>query len=236
MLHIACVEDSPEEFAVLSQAIEQYGKEADLEFKITHFSNAERFLESFECQFDIIFLDIALPEMSGMELAGSIRKRDEQVPIIFVTSLAQFAVNGYEVGAFDFIVKPVVYGDFAFKMKRLLKRMATSPIAKIIISSSSQRIVLPSNEIYYVEIIGHTIIYHTAKGNFETYDTMRNVESRLEGHNFAKCNACYLVNLAFVEGVQGYDLTVHDEVIVISHPRKKEFMAKLHEYYGKGTH
>ncbi|MBP5092077.1 MAG: response regulator transcription factor [Bacilli bacterium] len=236
MYSIACVEDSQNEFELLSQAIERFKGENGLDLRVTHFSNAERFLESFACQFDIIFLDIALPEMSGMDLAAAIRKSDAEVPIIFVTSLAQFAVNGYEVGAFDFIVKPVVYGDFAFKMKRLMKHMSTSSVAKIIISSSSQRIVLASNEIFYVEIIGHTIIYHTSKGNFDTYDTMRNVEAKLAGHNFAKCNACYLVNLAFVESVSGYDLTVHGETIAISHPRKKEFMSVLHEFYGKGIH
>ncbi|MCR5491701.1 MAG: LytTR family DNA-binding domain-containing protein [Bacilli bacterium] len=236
MFHVACVEDSPEEFASLSQEILQFGKEASIDFKITHFSNAERFLESFSCQYEIIFLDIALPEMSGMELAAAIRKSDNNVPIIFVTSLAQFALNGYSVGAFDFVVKPLAHGDFAFKMKRLMNHMATTHVAKIVISSSSRRIALASNEIYYVEIIGHTIIYHTSKGNFETYDTMRNVEAQLTGYNFAKCNACYLVNLAFVETVQGYDLTVHDEIITISHPRKKEFMAALNDFYGKRTH
>ncbi len=236
MYHIACVEDSPNEFALLSEAIERFAKENQLELKVTHFSSAERFLESFSCQFDIIFLDIALPEMSGMQLAEAIRRSDDNVAIIFETSLAQFAVEGYRVGAFDFIVKPVVYEDFAFKMKRLMKHMATSSVAKIIISSSSERVVLVSNEIYYVEIIGHTLIYHTAKGNFETYDTMRNVEANLRGYGFGKCNSCYLVNLAFVEGVRGYDLTVHGEVLAISHPRKKEFMATLHEFYGKGIH
>ena len=172
MYRIACVEDSPNEFELLAQSIERFKAENDLDLRVTHFSNAERFLESFACQYDIIFLDIALPEMSGMALAAAIRKTDTTVPIIFVTSLAQFAVNGYEVGAFDFIVKPVVYGDFSFKMKRLMQHMATSSVAKIIISSSSQKTVLVSNEIYYVEIIGHTIIYHTSKGNFETYDTI----------------------------------------------------------------
>ena len=234
MYRIACVEDSPKEFELLSQSIEKFQSENNIDLRVTHFSNAERFLESFACQYDIIFLDIALPEMSGMALAAAIRKTDTTVPIIFVTSLAQFAVNGYEVGAFDFIVKPVVYGDFAFKMKRLMQHMATSSVAKIIISSSSQKTVLVSNEIFYVEIIGHTIIYHTSKGNFETYDTMRNVEAKLSNYNFAKCNACYLVNLAFVEAVQGYDLTVHGETIAISHPRKKEFVAALNEFYGKG--
>ncbi|MBQ7242980.1 MAG: response regulator transcription factor [Bacilli bacterium] len=235
MYRVACVEDSDLEFAALSEAIERFGRENDEDLRVTRFSNAERFLEAFASQFDIIFLDIALPEMSGMELAGSIRKTDTEVPIIFVTSLAQFAIKGYEVGAFDFIVKPVTYGDFAFKMKRLMKRMSSSSVAKIIISSSSQRIVLASNEICYVEIAGHTITYHTTKGVYETYDTMRNVEASLAGHDFAKCNACYLVNLAFVEAVQGYDLTVHGETIAISHPRKKEFMAILHEFYGRGT-
>ncbi len=235
MYNVAIVEDSMDEFATLNDALLRYGKESGSEFRIVHFINAERFLEAFDCKFDIIFLDIALAEMTGMELAQSIRKTDKNVPIIFVTSLAQFAIKGYEVSAFDFIVKPVVYGDFAFKMKRLMNHMKTSPVTKIVISSSSKRVVLPSNEIYYVEITGHTIAYHTASGVIEAYDTLRNAEAALSDYGFAKCNSCYLVNLAFVDGVQGYDLLIAGDRLAISHPRKKEFMKILHDYYGKGV-
>lgn len=236
MYKIACVEDSLNEYEALSSALQRYGKEADLDLRLFHYPSAERFLSAFACNYDIIFLDIALPEMSGMELASAIRRTDAEVAIIFVTSLAHFALKGYEVGAFDFIVKPVIYEDFAFKMKRLMKRLKENPNTKVVISSSSKQIVIPSNEIYYVEIIGHTIIYHTSNGDIETYDTLRNVEANLSDYGFAKCNSCYLVNLAFVEGVEGYDLTIAGKKLAISHPRKKEFMHTLHAYFGNRTH
>ena len=233
MYTIASVEDSPLEYEALSKAIDRFNAENKVEIRLVHFKSAELFLSSFACNFDAIFLDIALPGISGMDLAKSIRKTDKDVTILFITSLAQFAINGYEVDAFDFIVKPIVYGDFEFKMKRLVRRLSTKESAKVVISTSAKQVAVSSSEIYFVEISGHTILYHTAHGDFEAYDSLRNVESKLGAYNFVKCNSCYLVNLAYVDGVEGFDLLLKDHRLAISHPKKKDFMKTLNAYYGR---
>ena len=137
--------------------------------------------------------------------------------------------------AFDFLVKPIVYGDFAFKAKRLLKRLDSKGGTKVIISSAGKQFAVSSNEIYFVEISGHTLVYHTSSGDYEVYETLRNVEEKLAKYHFARCNSCYLVNLAYVDGVEGHDLKLGKYTLAISHPKKKDFMKTLNAYYGKGS-
>ena len=98
--------------------IRQYYNSDATKYAITVYDKAELLLNNFQTGYDIIFLDIKLPGMDGMQLSHEIRKIDPIVTIIFVTNLVQFAVKGYEVSAFDFVVKPVSYSDFALKLKR----------------------------------------------------------------------------------------------------------------------
>ena len=234
MIRIAIVEDQQTEYDTLSRHLERYQKEKNIEIRSVWYKTAESFLEAYSSNYDLVLMDIALPAMSGMEAAAALRRIDQTVGLIFVTNLAQFAVKGYEVSAYDFIVKPVDYPDFSFKMDRFISYFEGKGGVKIIIESRARQTVILSTSIRYVEINGHTIIYHTTEGDFETYDTMKNVEAKLKDCGFARCNACYLVNLHFVDAVEGFDLLIGKERLIISHPRKKEFLTALNQYFGKG--
>ena len=93
-------------------------------------------MSDYKPVYDIIFLDIDMPTMNGIELAKYIRKMDGEVSIVFVTNMAKYAINGYEVDADDFIVKPVRYGNFKLKLDRVIKKhgskknVPTSPCTK----------------------------------------------------------------------------------------------------------
>lgn len=80
----------------------------------------------------------------------------------------------------------------------------------------------------------HRIVYHTEDGDFETYGTLKDVESKLPPQHFSRCNSCYLVNLKFVVSVRDYTCDVAGEKLKVSQPRKKEFMKALGDYIGGG--
>ena len=107
MISIAVVEDDLEYQSQLLQYIEQYKKEHKVQCKVAVFSNGLNFLEDYKGGGDLVFMDIAMPHMNGLEAAAALRKRDAEVCLIFITSLAQYALKGYEVNAFDFLVKPL---------------------------------------------------------------------------------------------------------------------------------
>lgn len=124
-VRVAVVEDDEKAAATLKQYLTRYGEENQISFKIGMYSNAISILEQYSANYDIIFMDIRMPYLNGMDAAHRLRVLDSTVALIFVTSLTQYAVSGYEVDAMDYIIKPVNYYDFALKLSRVLKRIGT---------------------------------------------------------------------------------------------------------------
>ena len=112
MIRIGIVDDEKQERDQLKQALARFGAENGTELNVQEFDCATVYLAAQDRDFDILFLDIDMPQMSGMELAEKIRETDQDVILIFCTNLQQFALNGYSVGALGFIVKPIQWYSF----------------------------------------------------------------------------------------------------------------------------
>lgn len=79
----------------------------------------------------------------------------------------------------------------------------------------------------------HQIIYHTSKGDFKTYGVLKDLEKDLKSFNFSLCNSCFLVNLEYVERIDGYNVIVNNTKLLISHPKRKNFLKELSLYLGQ---
>lgn len=111
MYRVLIVEDNEAEADALKKCIERYGRERGERFDLRLAKSAVEYVSSSE-PYSLVFMDIDLPGINGLEAAILMRLTDTVTPIIFVTNLAQYAVRGYEVNALDFIVKPVSYYNF----------------------------------------------------------------------------------------------------------------------------
>ena len=112
MIRIGIVDDEKQERDQLKQALARFGAENGTELNVKEFDCAAVYLAAQDRDYDILYLDIDMPQMSGMELAEKIRETDQDVILIFCTNLQQFALNGYSVGALGFIVKPIQWYSF----------------------------------------------------------------------------------------------------------------------------
>lgn len=175
-----------------------------------------------------------MPGVDGMSATKELRRLDKNVKIIFVTSLAQYAIKGYEVNAFDFVVKPVNYYTFAMKLDRLMENYREKEGASIIIKANNSFIKTPVSDIKYIEVSDHKLIVHTISNDFETYDTLSNYLNLLKNEPFALCNRCYLVNLKYVNKVNKDAVYIGNNCIQMSRRKYKEFMHSLNKYLGNG--
>lgn len=232
-IRVAIVEDDLKAAETLQGHLERYGQENGLQFKVRTFANPITFLEPYTADYDLVYMDIQMPLMNGMDAAHCLRDLDEKVALVFVTSLTQYAIEGYQVNAMDYIVKPFNYYDFALKLTRILERIPPHEGEDLLVPTEVGNVRLNIDSIRYVEVQGHHLIYHTSRGEYTQYSSLSKVEAQLEGRNFARCNSCYLVNLQYVEGIQGYTVTVAGEELKISQPRKKQFARQVEEYIGK---
>ena len=231
---VAIVEDTPAEADTLKEYFSRFGAEKGVDFKITHFESAEPFLEKYRPVYDLVLMDIALPKINGMEAAVRLRELDRTTTIIFVTNMAQFAVRGYEVDAFDFVVKPVSYSNFALKLQRALNKLGTRRDTEVLVSMADGLYRIASSQIKYIEISGHRMVYHTTDGTIKAYGNLKEVESVLSGKMFVRCNSCYLVNLNYVYAIRGYTVVVDGDELQICRPRKKAFVQAVNDYLGGG--
>ena len=115
-IQIAIVEDDKLASDTIKEYILRYGKENSLQFGISQYSDAVGLLDQYSAEYDIIFMDIQMPYMNGMDAAHRLRTLDQKVILIFTTSLAQYAIEGYSVDAMAYLLKPINYYEFAMKL------------------------------------------------------------------------------------------------------------------------
>ncbi len=230
MIRIAIVEDDKNQAALLENHIKQFAKHGNKAVDVRIFYNVINFLDPYTADYDIVFMDIMMPMMNGMDASRVLREKDENVMLIFVTSMRQYAVQGYEVDAADFIVKPVSYLEFALKFTRALARLEKGQSKTIVIKTKSGFVRLSPDQITYVEVSGHYCVFHTKNSEYKQYQTIKNVEANLNTGSFERCNNYLLVNLAYVEKIDGMSVFVGGDELQISNPRKKAFTEAFAKY------
>ena len=197
------------------------------------YADAYELLENYRADFDVLFMDIQLNMMTGMEAAERIRRQDSRVLIVFVTNLAQYAVEGYQVNAFDFILKPVDYNGFAMKLDRIARELEhRSDDVFVNLKTKDGYVRLNVARIAYVEVRAHDLIYHADGETVAVRGTLKNAASELEGRYFGLCNSCYLVNLACVKRANKTVVLNTGEELPISQGKRKQFLSELAKYMG----
>ncbi|MCI9518297.1 MAG: response regulator transcription factor [Clostridia bacterium] len=235
MIRIAIVEDEKIEHERIRECLDFVSEREKIEFDISDFYSAPSFLCDYEPIYDIVLMDIEMPEMNGMEAAKKLRVIDQTVILLFVTNMAQYAVSGYEVDALDFIVKPIEKYHFALKMSRAVSRTTRRTEREIIVDGEGEVLSISLPQIVYLEVIGHYVYWHISGDRVvKEYSTMKNAENRIlrGGANFVKCNRCYLVNLRYVEAVKKDTVIIGKDRLSISRPQRKAFLNAFVKYIG----
>ena len=167
-----------------------------------------------------------------METARRLREKDEKVCLLFVTHLANFAVEGYSVHALDFLVKPVSYENFGMKLERALTAAERARKKEILIAATQGERRVRIDELFYVEVMNHTLLYHTKEGVLSVRGSIRDCEERLSPYDFARCNKSYLVNMNYVTEIRRNEIRVDGDLLPIGSSRRQEFLRQLTEFMG----
>lgn len=183
-------------------------------------------------EFDIVFLDIDMPQMSGIELARKLHDLQPNVIIIFITNFIQYAPDGYEVGAFRYLMKDQIYNKlnyyFDLAVKEVVKRRRI-----ITIQINGEHIDIPVSNILYMESQGRLIVMHLTN-NFRTsyqfYGNMTELEQKLEILGFLRVHKSYLVNMEYIEIFQCKKLELKGKICI---PLSERRYSKLKQQYLK---
>lgn len=224
MLRVAVAEDEESFQGQMKDYLERYRQESGKEISVFFYRTGKELAEHYQPVYDILLMDIQMPDMDGMEAAESIRKVDENVVILFITNLAQYAIRGYEVGALDYVLKPVTYDLFKLKFTRAVGRVESRIGAQLVLNTGSSLRRISTQDILFVEVEKHNLHYHTTEGEFVVRGTMQNAEKELAEHHFAKCNHWYLVNLLRISQITRNSVTVAGHELEISRRSRAAFL------------
>jgi DNA-binding LytR/AlgR family response regulator len=229
---IAIVEDDDFSSHKIEDYINKYSKEKKYEFTIFKFKDGDEITSNYEAIYDIIFLDIEMKRQNGMDTAKKIRTFDQEVIIIFITNMSQYAIKGYAVNALSFLLKPVPYFAFSQELEKSIKRCDSKKGGSVLVPTSKGLIKLDTKNILFIESIKHQLYIHTKKDVYIIRDTMKHMEEELKKYHFYRCHSGYLVNFLQVDSIVKDEVIINNQYIKISRPRKKEFIEAFTNYLG----
>lgn len=232
MYRIAVVEDSPFDQRQLTEFLHRYEKETGAVFQIDLFSDGSELMKEYPPNLDILFMDIMMDRLDGLKTARLVRRQDTRVILIFVTSMLQYAVQGYSVDALDFLVKPVTYMGLKVRLDRAVLRLQKTASHLLEIRNSEGTFFIAASDICYLETFNHKVIVHTKDKAIPANASLRSLEKELTGLPFFRCHTSFLVNLNYVDRIQGNDIWVNDRLLSISRYRRREFLEAWAAYLG----
>lgn len=232
-IRAALVDDEPAFRSLMRGYLQRYAAEGQLECELHEYPSGLDFLSDAKVAYDLVLLDVEMPHLDGIETARRLRKTDQTVGIIFVTNMAQYAIHGYEVNAIDYIVKPVEYFTFAYKLKKALRFCALRQEKELVLIQETGMVRLPYSSIYYLAKEKNYIVYHSDSGIFRERGTMAEKKSAFLESGFAECSSGCVVNLSHVSRVKQEEVWVGSEIIPISRSKRRSFLNALMDYYGR---
>lgn len=234
MYRFLIIEDEAATAATLQKLIARYLAEHGAEAQVDWMRSAFDFI-GFKQRWDLIFMDIGLPGISGMEAAQMLRERDGETLLVFVTDLAQYAVKGYEVDALDFVVKPVNYQSLSMRLDRALRILGQRSARNIYLATRYGARVFPATSLVYAEVRGHNLEYHLEDEVIVVRGTMSGLESEMDSAQFIRISNSCLVNADRIRSIKGSTvrMATGDE-LTISRTRKRGALEALSDYFGGG--
>lgn len=210
--------------------------EIEEEIVPSYFTSGEEVLSDLAEDTDILILDIAMGGINGIETAKRLRAKGVRVPIIFVTSMVEYALDGYAVHAFGFIQKPATYADFAGVIKDALRSVKEKPEKKshtILVNTAEGVCVIDSDEILYAEVYQHetSIVFVGKRVNANIQ--LSTVEPMLVPYGFFRCHRAYLVSFSKIVFIGKDTLTMKNgDRIPLSKHRRKQFLDAYTRHMG----
>lgn len=236
MFRIAVCDDEKNIRELIVGYLERYAGENDLEFSIEAYESANIFLREYPRNLDIIFMDIKMNGIDGMNAAKMIRENDKQVCIIFITTMYQYAIEGYSVRAFGFIRKPLRYEELSHELSCALTMISGTRQKQqyVTLKNFGTVLRLPVFDISHCEVRNHTVYIYVSGDVKEFRGSMAELETTLSQYGFFRCHQSFLVNIDYIKEIESQQLLLTTgESIPISRKRKKEFLDEISRFIGE---
>jgi DNA-binding LytR/AlgR family response regulator len=232
MKPISCIiiDDEP----LARKGLKEYIHDIDFLHLVGEFDNPlKASLEWKEQKVQLIFLDIQMPRINGLEFFRSLQ---QPPPVIFTTAYPQYAPDGFDLNALDYLVKPISFDRFVkavlrareyYEVRQKNEEKETAKEDYFFIKADNKLVRILFEDVLFVEALQNYVAIHTAAKKFITYLTFKSIEDYLPADRFIKTHKSYIVSAARIDNIEGNEITLAGHRIPISRTSKEEVMEKL---------
>ena len=230
MINIAICDDEKYILDKIKKLVFDFFHRKNVEITVSQFGSGEELLRHNK-NIDILFLDIQMDGIDGMETARKMRSQNYKGYLIFITVLKEMVFQSFEVQAYDYLVKPIEEECFEKTMERLFSAMQNAKDASLLVQKGYESNIIAFDDIVFCEIIDRKIYLHLKTEEvIDYYDRIENLETKLDGR-FFKCHRSYLINLSHLKSYKnGMSYMINDKQIPVSRLRSKEFSSVVLKY------
>ena len=230
MIRIAICDDEKHMSDHIRSFVSDFFRKKNQESIIHMFSSGEELL-SYNGQIDILFLDIQMKDMDGMETARKLRADQFRGFLVFITVLKEMVFQSFEVQAYDYLVKPVDEKQFEKTMERLYASMQNASEDSLLVQKGYERRIIAMDEIIFCEIIDRKIYLNLTSGEVvDYYERIEKLETKLD-NRFYRCHRSYLINLKYLKSYKnGTAYMDNGKEIPVSRLRSREFSGVVLQY------
>lgn len=210
-LQIAICDDLEEERVILSRMLRNYARRQGLSLQVHFFVSGEELLQSVRranaCQ--VLFLDIYMPGISGVETARRLRAAGYGASIVFATTSTDHGVDSFEVRASDYLVKPFRQEEVDRALDWCLEHMP-EPLRSLSVYAEREPQEFPLASVLYIEVLGHQSHIHTLHQTVVVRKSLDDLERAVDSPDFFRCHRSFLVNLNHAERIESSDFLMSD--------------------------
>ena len=233
MLQIAICDDEQFYREKIRRLLTDYLEKRDLGSSISFFTSGEEFLSQSEnnVKYDIVFMDISMDELNGIETAMQMRAFHSDTFLVFVTAFIDYALEGYKANAIRYLMKDTLDVAMGECMDAILQKMRTSQVTFSFIEGERK---LYTDNIIYIESSRHKSVFYYMKSemtHYQIYSRLDAVEQELSGCGFLRIHKSYLVNCKYIYAIEKGQCILDDgKKILLSRHRAEEVKAAFKNY------
>lgn len=227
MIKIAICDDSDVAIGIIHNFLDNYFSELSIEYNVTEYTRGENLVYDYEegfADYSLIFLDIFMDKMSGIDVAKNIRRFDDNVKLVFATASKEHMLEGYDVFAFGYVIKPLEIEKLQKICNRFLSEEKNIVYNSLLIKHKRKDIRLNISEIMYIESQNTAVTIHMTDGNtYKIYLKLQDIEDRINDSGlFIRCHQSYIVNMNFVKSVDNSFFMIDGAEIPIRQRERKQ--------------
>lgn len=220
--------------SLLASYVERYRSETDAEIQLLSYSTGEKLLKNYMLDLDLIFLEIPLRKMSGLKIAEYIKGQDSQVRIVFLTTVLSHVLEAYEVGASNYLLKPLSYAKFCKELTRVQEEKRGKEGNSFLEQNKQGLHKIYFHQVRYIETCGKNTLIHADKEEISSSRQMKQFEQLFAGTSLVRCHAGYIVNLRYFQRLEDTMLVLSDGTrIPVSRSKRPLVLEQIQLFYGE---